>query len=120
LGGSSQAVQLPPGGRQQLSWRYLSGHEGRSALRFSFASGANASWTLDVQSSQNKRADATHASGIVAGERTIGVLVPSGLPDDAVQLEVHASTSLLAELADAADVAQGAEGGEADDVATWA
>jgi hypothetical protein len=65
---------------------------------------------MGVLASGNPSVETTYASGLVSGERTIGVQVPSGLPDQGVQLEVRVSTALLPALA---DIASGLSAGAA-------
>jgi hypothetical protein len=63
------------------------------------SSGASGSWSLDMRSRANPRTDTTYTSGVLNGERSVGVAVPWGLSDDSVRLEVRASNSLLPALA---------------------
>ena len=48
----------------------------------------------------------TYASGVLEGQKAVGVQVPSGLSDNQVQLEIRASDTLLSALADAASQLQ--------------
>jgi len=100
LGNSSQRVDLRPGGWGQLTWRLLPLESGLSTATFSFVPSARieGSWPLDVRSVDNPRARTTYVSGSASGERLVGVQVPSGLSDNDVELEIHASTSLLTTL----------------------
>jgi hypothetical protein len=99
-GGGSQAVDVAPGGRQRLDWQLVATRPGPAVARFFFMPSAGVSevWTLEVLADENPRTVTTYASGVLAGERTIGVQVPSGLSDDAVELEIRVSTSLLSML----------------------
>jgi hypothetical protein len=102
LGNPSQTVDVPPGGSRRLDWRYLPTTPGTSGLAFSFSpsAGVDDTWNLAVNAEEAERNEITHASGMLVGQRTVGVQVPSGMSSD-VHLEIHASTSLLSALADA-------------------
>ncbi len=100
LGNASQPIELRAGGWGQLTWRLLPLQSGLSTVTFSFVPSASieGSWPLVVQAVDNPHTKTTYVSGSASGERMVGVQVPSGLSDDAVELEIHASTSLLTTL----------------------
>ncbi|MEO6457781.1 MAG: Ig-like domain-containing protein [Chloroflexia bacterium] len=100
LGNNSQRVDLQASGWERFIWRLLPLKSGLSTATFSFTPSASieGSWPLGVQSTDNPRARTTYVSGSASGERLVGVQVPSGLSDNDVELEIHASTSLLTTL----------------------
>ena len=100
LGNNSQRVDLQAGGWSRLTWRLLPLKSGLSTATFSFVPSASieGAWPLDLESADNPRARTTYVSGSASGERLVGVQVPSGLSDNALELEIHASTSLLTTL----------------------
>ncbi|MFL5735601.1 MAG: Ig-like domain-containing protein [Chloroflexia bacterium] len=116
-GTSSQNVDVQAGGWQRLDWRFATVPSamavGQADLVFSFlpSAGVEDAWTLGVQATETSRTNTTYASGVLVGQRTIGVQVPSGLADNGVSLEIHVSGSLLASLADAAQAPEGAASG---------
>lgn len=121
LGNSSQPVDVEAGGSQRLSWRYLARAEGTTDLKFSFMPSAaiDGEWALPVEVAQSSRTQTTYASGVLTGQQTVGVQVPSGLSESDIQLEIRASNSLLSGLADSAGETW--QGGAANDsVAAWA
>ncbi len=103
VGAGSQNVDLPAHARGRFAWQYVLQQSGDAAIHFSFVHGAMVSgqWTLPITALPNLRTAFTYASGVSTGERTIGVLVPSGIPAAGLQLHVHASSSLLSSLATA-------------------
>ncbi len=103
-GQQAQDVNVEAGGWQRLLWNYTAQRAGHSALRFSFlpSAGIESHWLLNVDSSASSHVDTTYAAGRLDSEKMIKVQVPSGLSTGNVQLEVHASTSLLPALADIA------------------
>jgi hypothetical protein len=97
----SQPVDVAAGSWKRIDWRVLSGKPGAGSVAFSFmpSSGASGSWALDLRSLANPRTDTTYTSGMLDGERSVGVAVPWGLSDDSVRLEVRVSNALLPALA---------------------
>ncbi len=120
MGSTSQGVEVPAGGWQRLQWNFVAKQPGASTVAFSFLPSASVggSWTLKMQAGVNTNTDINYAAGVLTGQRTVGVLVPSGRQPDSVQLEIRASTSLLSALADAASDLSAQSG--SDDVAAWA
>lgn len=106
LGAQYQSVELGAQQWQRVTWRYRTGKEGLSTLRFSFmpSSGIEGSYALDVRAvaEEGPQPGTTYASGVLEGERVVGVQVPSGLSEVGVQLQVRASSSLIPALADIA------------------
>ncbi|HET9495379.1 MAG TPA: MG2 domain-containing protein, partial [Chloroflexia bacterium] len=104
VSGSSQPLEVPAGEWRRLSWRVVSaqGGEGRIGFAFMPSSRTAGLWTATVRAVAGPRTDFTYTAGVMTGERTVGVSVPSGLAAETVRLEIHASTSMLPALAAAA------------------
>jgi hypothetical protein len=108
VGGNPQPVSVAAGGWQRLDWQVLATAPGPAHIRFSFAPGAGieGAWDFTLYAHDSPRTITTYASGLLTEQRSVGVQVPSGLSDDAVQLEIRASTSLIGTLSEvAADLA---------------
>ena len=103
-GSSSQGINVPAGGWQRIQWNFNvnSPEDGAALLSFLPSAGVRGTWKLPFHGLENPRADINYAAGVLSNQRTVGVLVPSGLPESGVQLEIRASTSLLAALSEAA------------------
>jgi hypothetical protein len=101
LDAGSQPVDVEAGGWARLQWRVASNKPGAGRVAFSFmpSSGAGGSWSLDVAAQANPSTNTTYTSGVLKGERNVGVAVPWGLSDDSIQLEIRASNALLPALA---------------------
>ncbi|MBF6613990.1 MAG: Ig-like domain-containing protein [Chloroflexi bacterium] len=101
VGDKTQSLQIDPVSWNRLNWQVVAGEPGLSGLALSFSPNAHIAgyWNLDVQVESNPGTKTSYASGVLTGEQTVGVVVPSGIPEDGLQLEVRASTSLLPTLA---------------------
>jgi hypothetical protein len=101
LGSDSQTLSLTPGGSRRVDWRLQASRPGAYLATFSFAPGQDGAgaWTLPIVASKNARTNTTYVSGVMSGERSVGVLVPSGLAAGGIELQVRASSSLLPALA---------------------
>ncbi len=101
VGDKTQSLQIDPVSWNRLNWQVVAGQPGLSGLALSFSPNAHIAgyWSLDVQVQRNPSTNTSYASGMLTGEQTVGVVVPSGIPEDGLQLEVRASTSLLPTLA---------------------
>jgi hypothetical protein len=121
LGNNSQGIEVPANGWQRLNWRVAGEEPGVSSVAFAFmpSAGVEGRWALDLQSSGEERAHTTYTSGVLEGQKTVGVQVPWGLSDGDLALEIRASTSLISALAGVAgDLSQtGAADGK---TALWA
>ncbi|MEO8287723.1 MAG: Ig-like domain-containing protein [Chloroflexota bacterium] len=100
VGASSQAVDVVAGGWGQFDWQAVSARPGAGHVTFSFmpSSGSSGSWPLAMHATENPRTNTTYTAGVLTGERSVGVAVPSGLSAGTLQLEIRASTSLLPSL----------------------
>ncbi|HKP53691.1 MAG TPA: Ig-like domain-containing protein [Chloroflexia bacterium] len=96
-GSDSQMLSLAAGGSRRVDWRLQASRPGAHLATFSFAPGreATGAWNLPVVAAKSERTNTTYVSGVTTSERAVGVLVPSGLAADRVELQVRASSSLL-------------------------
>lgn len=101
----SQDAEVEAGAWSRLDWQYSVLRPGQTELKFDVTApgGVSATWGMPVQPVQGKLDNTFYAAGLLTGERSIAVHVPSGLRPDEVQLEIRAATSLLPALADIAE-----------------
>jgi hypothetical protein len=100
LSPDSQALDVPAGSWHRMAWRLSATQPGHGKLTFSFmpSSGVIGSWSMPL-SVGNVANDTTYTAGVLTGERSVGVSVPSGLSAGQLKLEIRASNSLLGTLA---------------------